>query len=53
VSFWLIFWMFVLAAGLAVFAVLAVVVAIGAFFDVRAMFRSIERQHEETRRHLP
>lgn len=43
---WATFWAVVLVAGIAVFAVLAVVVTIGGLADVRQMFRSITRQHE-------
>lgn len=44
-TFWLWFWTVVLVAGIGVFAVLAVVVAIGGFFDIRSLFKSIESQH--------
>ena len=44
-EFWIHFWRIVLVAALAVFAVLAVVVTIGGFRDVLALFRSIDAQH--------
>jgi hypothetical protein len=46
-SFWPQFWMWVLLFGLAVFCGLAVVVSIGGVFDIRALFRSIRRQHDQ------
>lgn len=42
---WMVFWTAVLIAGVAVFVVLAVVVSIGGFFDIRDLLRSIETQH--------
>lgn len=45
-SFWEFFWAALLIFGLAIFTGLAVVVAIGGFADIRAMFRNIDRQHE-------
>ncbi|MFH1613906.1 MAG: hypothetical protein ABIG61_02325 [Planctomycetota bacterium] len=45
--FWIVVWTVLLIIGLAVFAVLAVVVTIGGFFDVRSLFRKIDKQHEE------
>jgi len=44
---WLNFWTGLLIAGVGVFAILAVVVAIGGFFDIRALFRAIDAQHRE------
>jgi hypothetical protein len=46
-AFWITFWGIVLALGLAAFSVLAVVVTVGGFADVKAMFRSIETHHEQ------
>ena len=40
---WMTFWAVLLGASLAAFAVLAVVVAIGGFFDLLAMFRALRR----------
>ena len=42
---WMTFWTALLLLGLTVFAVLTVVVAIGGFRDLRAMFRRIASQH--------
>ena len=47
VSAWATFWGWTLVITLAVFALLAVVVAIGGFFDVRELFRTIDEQHGE------
>ncbi len=47
-SFWEIFWQVVLLVSLVAFAVLAVVVAIGGFGDIRSMLRSIDTRHETT-----
>ena len=44
---WATFWGVLFVLVLAVFALLAVVVTIGGFFDVRAMFRTINDQHHE------
>ena len=43
---WTTFWAYVIAIGVLGFAILAVIVAIGGFRDVRAMFRRITEQHE-------
>ncbi|HUW58538.1 MAG TPA: hypothetical protein VMZ92_18020 [Planctomycetota bacterium] len=45
---WMGFWTGVLIFGIAIFAVLAVVVGIGALFDIRDLFRGIREQHGET-----
>lgn len=44
---WATFWAIVLIAVLIVFSVVAIKVTIGGFFDVKALFRSIDEQHEE------
>lgn len=44
--FWPNFWMWFLLLGLVLFFALAVVVAIGGFFDIRALFKTIREQHE-------
>ena len=44
---WMGFWTGVLILGIAIFAVLAVVVGIGAVFDIRDLFRGIREQHGE------
>jgi len=46
-GFWINFWTFLLVAALVVFAGLAIVVTIGGFFDIKALFRSIEAKHAE------
>jgi hypothetical protein len=38
--------MWFLLLGLVLFFALAVVVAIGGFFDIRALFKTIREQHE-------
>lgn len=43
---WKILWIIVLSFGMLTFSVLAVVVTITAFGDVREMFRKIEDQHK-------
>ena len=44
---WATFWGFLFVIVLVIFALLAVVVAIGGFFDVKALFQTINEQHEE------
>ena len=46
-DFWADFWAVVAALSLGIFAILAVVVAIGGFFDVKAMFKNLDSQHAE------
>jgi hypothetical protein len=46
-AFWISFWGAVLALGIAAFTVLAVVVTVGGFADVKAMFRNLETHHEQ------
>ncbi len=46
-EFWTMFWAALLAVALTIFAVLAVVVAIGGFFNVKALLRTIDRKHAE------
>jgi hypothetical protein len=45
-TFWTGFWTWFLLFGLALFFGLAVVVSVGGFFDIRALFKSIRQQHE-------
>jgi len=45
-SWWAVFWTWFLVFGLAAFVGLAVVVAIGGLFDIRALFRTLGRRHE-------
>ena len=49
-TFWITFWAALLILALIGFAGLAVVVSLGAFKDVLALFQSIDKQHEETER---
>ena len=44
---WVTFWLCVLIGPAIVFSCLTIVVAIGGFFDIRALLRTIDRQHEE------
>ena len=43
---WLDFWTVLLVLTLGLFAVLTVVVAIGGFFDIRRMFRTLAKNGE-------
>jgi hypothetical protein len=47
-NMWATFWGVVLVLVLTVFAILAVVVAIGGFSDVKSLFATIVSQHEES-----
>jgi len=44
-AFWTEFWTIVLIGGIAMFAVLSVVVTVGGWFDIRSLFESIRAQH--------
>jgi hypothetical protein len=52
-AFWSTFWGIVLGVGMVMFTVLAVVVTVGGFGDVKAMFQGIERQHGKEMRDDP
>lgn len=43
-QFWIDFWTFFFFASLVVFGVLAVVVSIGGFFNIRSLFRGLRDQ---------
>jgi len=43
-NFWINFWSFFFYASLVLFAGLAIVVAIGGFFNIRSMFKSMAEQ---------
>jgi hypothetical protein len=43
---WLLFWKLLLIAAFTMFGVLAIAVAIGGFLDIRALFKSVDAQHE-------
>ena len=47
-SGWATFWAVLLIVVLAIFALLTIVIAIGGFFDIKALFSTIERQHAES-----
>jgi len=49
-DFWTIFWQITLIGALSVFGLMAIVVAIGGFANVLALFRSIDAQHAEPTR---
>ena len=44
---WMLSWKIVLIGGISLFAILAVVVSIGGFFDVRRLFQTLHAQHAE------
>ncbi len=44
---WALFWGLLLIVVLVIFAALSVVITIGGFFDVKALFKSIDKQHSE------
>ena len=46
-DFWINFWTFFFFASLVLFAVLAVVVTIGGFFNIRSLFKSLKRRAEQ------
>ena len=46
-NFWINFWSFFFFFSLAIFAVLAVVVTIGGFFNIRSLFKSLTAEHEK------
>ena len=42
---WMLLWKIVLIGGISLFSILAVVVSIGGFFDIRRLFRKLHAQH--------
>ena len=44
---WIIFWKWMLIVVVIIFAVVSVAVAIGGFFDVKALFKNIDEQHRQ------
>lgn len=46
---WLILWKYLLMGAVSLFAVLALVITVGGFFDVKALFRSVDAQHKEAK----
>ena len=53
-SFWIDFWTIFFMASLALFAIVAVVVSIGGFLDIRSLFKGLadrpDQQHDNRRR---
>lgn len=45
---WIIFWKWLLIVVVIIFGVVSVGVAIGGFFDVKALFKDIDDQHNES-----
>lgn len=45
-NFWISFWTYFFFASLVIFAVLAVVVTIGGFFNIRSLFKSLSNRAE-------
>ncbi len=46
-NFWISFWSFFFFASLAIFAVLAVVVTIGGFYNIRSLFKSLTNRVDQ------
>lgn len=46
-DFWITFWTILLIISFTLFAILAVVVTIGGFFDIRSLFKSLGRRSGE------
>lgn len=44
-DFWPMFWTVVFVASLVIFAGVTIVVAVGGYRDLRAMFRNLDEQH--------
>lgn len=44
---WELIWKIVFFAGVGLFAVMAVLVSIGGFFDIKKLFRTLKEQHEK------
>lgn len=44
---WIFVWSCVFVVVIVIFSVLTIAVAIGGFYDVKAMFSSIDRRHEQ------
>ena len=47
-SFWTTFWTAFFAVSLVLFALLAVTVTIGGFFNIRSLFKSLSERCEES-----
>ena len=46
-EFWIKFWAFFFFLSVAIFAILAVTVTIGGFFDIRALFKNLLAEHKD------
>ena len=46
-DFWIKFWSFFFFLSLTIFAVLAVTVTIGGFFDIRSLFKNLSAEHKD------
>lgn len=46
-NFWINLWTIVFFASLAGFTILAIVVSIGGFYDIIALFKGLTAQHKE------
>lgn len=46
-NFWIYFWSIVFGVGLTIFAGLSITVAIGGFYDIRSLFKSLNSQHRQ------
>ena len=46
-EFWVTFWKITLIAGIAIFAVVALWVSIFGFLDIRKLFKTLAREHEQ------
>jgi hypothetical protein len=44
---WALVWKVILIGGISLFAILAVVVSVGGFFDIRRLFRTLRQAHSE------
>jgi hypothetical protein len=47
IDFWILLWKIVLIAGVTLFALLAICVSIGGFFDVKRLLVVLRQQHAE------
>lgn len=45
ISFWIVLWKAVFCIGVGLFAILAVVVTVGGFFDIRELIRALHAEH--------
>jgi len=51
-NFWINFWTIFFIASLAIFAVLAVVVSIGGFFNMLSLFKTLTMQHDQEQENI-